>query len=594
MTLDEIHEGLRAARRDGDMVRAIGYLDEVRQHTGPQAEIIIGFLEGLQALREGAYDAAAVAVLQSLEIATECDDQEAIGSNENLLGLIYSNQGDFSAALARYYHALAIREQQEDHSGAAVTMRNIGWVSFSMGDHPQAMEYLRRALAVHTELNERRRMAEDMSTLAGVLASIGQRDEGIALYEQAIAIQREEENEEGLASILGNLGVMAERDGDYERALAIYFESLEIMKRSADASSIIRGHGNIALVLCSMERWDEAASHLHTLEETGPIEPADEISMHQIRSRLAVARGELDQAKGDLMKALSVAQAHRLRSYEAEVYLDLRDLAKKHMDFEAYVSFNELHSKLINEIEGKEISLKIAKHEMERQVEAERQESERQRVLLYGALPKSVADRRLAGEDVSGDHFDEVSVLFLDIVGFTAISDRIPPGHVVHLLKAIFRVCDEACKQHGLTKIKTIGDSYLAVAGVPEPLDDHADRAAKAALEMMKGLNELELTMDPSLGDTSWTQDVGEIQVRIGLHCGPVVAGIVGDERLQYDVWGDTVNTASRMESSGEPGKIQVSEAFASALGSGSQTLSERGTIDIKGKGSMTTYWLVA
>jgi class 3 adenylate cyclase len=230
----------------------------------------------------------------------------------------------------------------------------------------------------------------------------------------------------------------------------------------------------------------------------------------------------------------------------------------------------------------------------------------------------------LRGEDVSGDHFENASVLFLDIVGFTTISDRIPPGHVVHLLKAIFRVCDDVCKTHGLTKIKTIGDSYLAVAGVPEQLDDHALRAARAAVDMLERLGSLELTMDPKLGDTSWTTEIGEINVRIGLHCGPLVAGIVGEERLQYDVWGDTVNVASRMESHGEPGSIHVSEAFALALdprlrgddeeeGRGddmsrtahrppltdndsltpdSLTLFKRGLTDVKGKGPMTTYWL--
>ena len=161
-------------------------------------------------------------------------------------------------------------------------------------------------------------------------------------------------------------------------------------------------------------------------------------------------------------------------------------------------------------------------------------------------------------------------------------------------------------RRHGLTKIKTIGDSYMAVAGAPEPLEDHCPRAAEAALEMLSKLADHDLKSDPVLGNEEWIDEVGTIQVRIGLHAGPVVAGIVGDQRLQYDVWGDTVNVASRMESTGESGRVQVSEAFAEAMkqthptplsegegqGESSLTLIERGEIEVKGKGSMKTYWL--
>jgi class 3 adenylate cyclase len=138
---------------------------------------------------------------------------------------------------------------------------------------------------------------------------------------------------------------------------------------------------------------------------------------------------------------------------------------------------------------------------------------------------------------------------------------------------------------------------------------DSVMNAATCALDMISSLDALEITMPPSLGDTSWTKGVGDIKVRIGMHCGPVTAGVIGTARMQYDVWGDTVNVASRMESSGEPGRIHVSEAFANALVPGlrrgddggsppspdlpvSLSLMSRGTLDIKGKGSMTTYWL--
>ncbi len=136
--------------------------------------------------------------------------------------------------------------------------------------------------------------------------------------------------------------------------------------------------------------------------------------------------------------------------------------------------------------------------------------------MLYGTLPESIVNRTLKGEDVSGDEHAQVTVLFMDIVGFTSLCSKIPPAHVVHLLKTIFAVCDKVSAEHGLTKIKTIGDSYMAASGVPEYQADHAVRAARAGLTMQEQLQALQLTMDQKLGDTTWTKDVGEIRVRIG------------------------------------------------------------------------------
>jgi len=201
------------------------------------------------------------------------------------------------------------------------------------------------------------------------------------------------------------------------------------------------------------------------------------------------------------------------------------------------------------------------------------------RALLDGALPKSVADRMIAGEKVSGDLFEEVTVLFLDIVGFTAIADKLRPEQLVNLLESIFSSCDEICMRYGLTKIKTIGDSYMAVAGVPQSITDNQYQAALAATELIQALSAF------------------DIRVRIGMHCGPVVAGVIGTERLQYDVWGDTVNTASRLESTSEPNRIHVSDAFATSISFIGITqrqlkLVPRGLMHIKGKGEMNTYWL--
>ena len=218
-------------------------------------------------------------------------------------------------------------------------------------------------------------------------------------------------------------------------------------------------------------------------------------------------------------------------------------------------------------------TLRIAMQEKEREIELERKEREKERAVLYSTLPPEIADRVIRGEDVSGDKHEHAAVLFLDVVGFTTHSSALDPQVTTRLLAEIFRRFDEICTEHNVTKIKTIGDSYMAVGF-------HEDAAQAVAA-----------TAQAMITSNFFWPDGSPVQFRIGLHIGSVVAGVIGTQRLQYDVWGDTVNTASRMESTGEPGKVQVSEAFAELV-AGRFTLSARGTIDIKGKGSMTTFWL--
>lgn len=213
-----------------------------------------------------------------------------------------------------------------------------------------------------------------------------------------------------------------------------------------------------------------------------------------------------------------------------------------------------------------------------RQIEAERARSDG---LLLNVLPRPTAERLKHGETLIVDSFPEVTVLFGDLVGFTAFAAGHPPEEVVAFLNESFSAFDELAARHGLEKIKTIGDAYMAVAGLPEPRADHADAAAAMSLGMLEALRELN------------RRHAAELQMRIGLNTGPVIAGIIGRHKFSYDLWGDTVNIASRMESQGEPGTIQVSEATARLLGD-RFPLTPRGRIAIKGKGEMATYLLSA
>jgi class 3 adenylate cyclase len=200
--------------------------------------------------------------------------------------------------------------------------------------------------------------------------------------------------------------------------------------------------------------------------------------------------------------------------------------------------------------------------------------------LLLNVLPKSIAERLKRGAGTIAESHADVTVLFADVVDFTPFAERTAPERVVGVLDEIFSAFDRLAEELGLEKIKTIGDAYMVASGLPDHRDDHAAAAAEMALAMQAEVARLRSTLD--LGLT----------IRIGMDSGPVIAGVIGRHRFIYDLWGDTVNTASRMESHGLPGRIQVTEATFRRLGSGYR-FEDRGELPIKGKGAMRAYLLL-
>jgi class 3 adenylate cyclase len=203
--------------------------------------------------------------------------------------------------------------------------------------------------------------------------------------------------------------------------------------------------------------------------------------------------------------------------------------------------------------------------------------SKRQRDLLFNTLPAGVAERMLRGEDVSGDEFSSAAVMFCDIVGFTNESKKLSPRKVTQILEEIFEEFDAVCEKYQITKIKTIGDACLAVA-LEHESQTTVERIANAALKM-------------STYETKWP-DGTPVVFRFGLHCRPVIAGVIGSQRFQYDILGDTVNFASRLENSCEPGRILISERLAKELPSSHADIQEGPILELKGLGEQKTYLL--
>jgi class 3 adenylate cyclase len=210
--------------------------------------------------------------------------------------------------------------------------------------------------------------------------------------------------------------------------------------------------------------------------------------------------------------------------------------------------------------------------------EGERLARENERLLL-NILPEPIARRLREGEPLIADRFDDVTLLFADIVEFTSLSSTMAATELVGILNDVFSAFDELVERHGLEKVKTIGDAYMVVGGMSDRSDGHTARVATMALELAGAVGRIEAAARHG------------IRFRIGIHCGPVIAGVIGTKKFIYDVWGDTVNLASRMESLGVPGRVQVSHAVRERL-EGAFTFESRGLVDVKGKGPTPVYFL--
>ena len=212
-------------------------------------------------------------------------------------------------------------------------------------------------------------------------------------------------------------------------------------------------------------------------------------------------------------------------------------------------------------------------------VNAFQREHARSEALLLNILPEPIAERLKAGEVTIADGYSDVTILFADIVDFTKLAARMKPQDLVTLLNKVFSAYDRLTRRHGLEKIKTIGDAYMVVGGLPVPQTDHAAAIADMALEMHEETARL-------------SRDIGEpLSLRIGVDCGPVVAGVIGEQKFAYDLWGDAVNTASRMESQGVADHTQLTESAYQRLKE-DYVCEKHGTINVKGKNKMTTYFL--
>jgi adenylate cyclase len=545
---------------------------------------------------------------RALSLAEELGNKAGVARHLGSIGTVHANLSDYTLALKYYGKALALAEELGNKAGVARHLGSIGIVYANLSDYARALEYYGKALELDEELGNKQGVAIWLGNIGTVHSRLSDYVRALEYFGKALALHEELGNKSGVATWLGNIGTVHKNLSDYARALEYLGRALSLAEELGDKSGVATWLGNIGTVHKNLSDYARA------LEYMGRALALDEelgnkrgVAMHLGNIGSVYLEQDFegyDPAKAEefLLRAIDLSTDIGYKAALIELHKTLSDLYEQEQRLgDAFTHFKK-HIAIKEEVNVEEVKKQEAIREQRRQaaerekeIEIERTRATAEKRILNNILPEEITQRLIKGENPIADTFDCVSVLFMDIVDFTKLSTKVSAQQLVHLLNAIFTAADGVMREYGLEKIKTIGDAYMAVAGAPIVQEDHATRAAQAALKLLEVMDNLVVTFPESYGDRSWIESIPEIKVRIGVHCGPAAAGVVGENKFLYDLWGDAVNTAARMESHGEAGKIHVSEEFKHAV----ETVHEpflrfipRGEIDIKGKGMMKTYFL--
>ncbi len=599
--------------RRGDYSQALGYLQS-SLHLSEQINDKAGIAKSLGNIGSvhfslSDYTQALEYSGKALSIAEEVGSKSGVATILGNIGLVHKKLADYPQALEYYGKALSIDEELGNKSGVARHLGNIGSVHWKLSDYPKALEYYSKALSIDEELGNKSGVAIRLGNIGIVHSNLGDCLKALECYGKALSIDEELGNKSGVARHLGNIGVVHKDLGDYSKALEYLGKALIVDEELGNLAGVARHLGNIGRVHMKLIDYTKAQKYL----ERG-MSLHSELGERSEVGELNGALGELyasesnpmrDEAKAEAYLLAAITVSEELGTKRFDAHRILAELCEKQKRWEESHYHIVKYFTLEKEVQSEEARKKAQLMEQQKQI-AEREKEiaiakaaadaqmSATTKLLYKVLPQSVATRMIEGDEEIADYYTSVSILFADIAGFTPISADMPAIIVVRFLNYVFGEFDRIMKKHGCEKIKTIGDGYMAVCGAPIECADHAERLAAAALEMQETI-----TLPESIRE--YMPKGVKLGVRIGLHTGSVVAGVIGEERFVYDIYSDAVNTAARMESHGEENKIHVSSDFFRHLQNRFAmtkntthgiSFEKREEMEIKGKGVMRTYFL--
>ena len=596
-----------------------------------------------EALKKG--NNAIIIYDQLLHIAEETKNTEKIkfiykqiANASHTLGNIYISQGNYTKALEEYSVSLKIREEIRDSGSIGISFMSIGNIYLRQGNNPKAFQYYSSALKIALESGEDKLLIGNCYlNIGNIYLRQNNYVEALNNYNASLKIKQEINDKRGTGILYNNIGLLYSEQRNYSEALINHLAALKIREEIGDTKGIADTYGNYGKIYADQNNYSEALKNYFistkTYEQIGDQEGcammyANIANMYSMQKnnvnaylfankslRLAKEIGsnvEIEHAYGVLAKIDSSQGNYEQALQHYKFYIIYRDslineentkkivqtqmqydfdikesLAKAEQEKKDVVAFKELQKqKMVRNgfVGGFGVVLLFATiFFMQRnKISKGKKRSDE---LLLNILPAEVAEELKQNGSAEAKQFDEVTVMFTDFKNFTRISEELTPSELVGEIHTCFKAFDNFISKHNIEKIKTIGDSYMCAGGLPVDNKTNATDVIKAALEILEFMQE-------HLKNRLSTNKV-PFEIRIGIHTGPVVAGIVGVKKFAYDIWGDTVNIASRMESSGEAGRINISGS-SYELVKGKFNCTYRGKITAKNKGEIDMYFVEA
>ncbi|APQ15992.1 adenylate/guanylate cyclase domain-containing protein [Maribacter hydrothermalis] len=561
-------------------------------------------LRGYIKFRMGNYSEALASYNEGLEIAEKIGNKIGAADILTKMGYIYHDNEDVVKALVYYQNSLKIYEEENDLDGQGSIYNEFGNIYLSRGEYDKALDYYQKSIAINIELNEEEDNSSMYINIGNLYLDKSDFQQALAYYEKGLAIEKKKDDKLGIASALSGIGSVYLELGDSSKALDFLQRSYDISESINDiqgGASTLLGIGDIylesknykkAIAICK-----KSLSMTKKVGDLGGQEYACGCLYEAYR-----ALGNTTEALvfheqmifiGDSIKtedlAIKLQQIEFSKKIMADSLIQIEKDVKVELQHKSEVQRKDKNRNLAIAIGTISFLLAIGFFSRWRYVKKSKdvlkKEKDRSESLLLNILPAEIAEELKEKGEAQARDFELVSILFTDFKGFTEMSAELTAAELIGEINHCFKAFDLICEKYKIEKIKTIGDAYMAAGGLPVPSVDSVKNTVLAALEMQSFMTQRFSDIEKTDGFT--------FEMRLGIHTGPVVAGIVGVKKYQYDIWGDTVNTAARIESSGAVGQVNISHYTYELLKDNPQfTFNYRGKIEVKGKGKIDMYFV--
>lgn len=602
------------------------------------------FKVGENAMSNGDYARAILHFEKSLSVYQTLNQLDDIAKSLNGIATVFYYQGNYTKALEFFGKTKDVYQKTKNEKGMATALNNAGAVYYYLGNKLKALELYKQSIAVQKRLENKKIIAAATQNIGGIYVSINDFTNGMAYYQRSYAIQKELKDSVSLAQTLNGIGEIYMKQQQYNEANTYLNRSLEIANKLDNKLRQAEVLYNLGELFSFQNEPSKALAYYnHSLAI------AHKISNLQYVSNSKIAIGSLLDKMGESSEAIETCKegfaiAEKIGSLMLKkeacdcLYKSYKSLGNTNFALRFYEKFSDYKDSLQSqEIANQALTMEFQKQQLidsiaharkeyaiqqkhkeeVRKKEQQRNviiaslglilliaialwsqlnfvrksratlqvEKDRSENLLLNILPKEIADELKEKGSVDAKNFTSVSILFSDFKSFTQTAETMSPQDLVEEINTCFKAFDLISEQYKIEKIKTIGDAYMAAGGLPNQAQDSARQTVLAALAMQAFIVKRKAENE-SVGKPAF-------EMRIGIHSGPVVAGVVGVKKFQYDVWGDTVNTASRIESNGQPGRVNVSETVFKLLKDDPDfTFNYRGSINAKGKGDINMYFV--